>query len=338
LSNNIKIGIVGLGRLGRRHAENLASRVPGVVLVAAASPVDSERSWAEESLGVKAYSDLPSLLGHPGLDAAWLVTPTSFHADQAIQVLEAGKHLFCEKPLSLDIVLCNRVIEVAQRRPSQVAMIGFMRRFDPAYAEVKRVISSGELGKVFRIHTESHDPVDTNAFFVKFAPTSGGIFLDCCIHDIDLVRWMLDGARPTKVCAFGTRVMYPGLASCGDVDTASASVEFDTGALATFHVSRTSHRGYEATMSVTGTEGALTCGRGLTALPIATERSGGTAVRGQSDFFARFNDAFLHEASAFAEAVRSGGGSPLSLEDAREATRLAVGMRESLSKGAPVLL
>jgi len=338
MQRTISVGIVGLGRLGKRHAENLAKRVPGVSLVAAASPVDSERAWAEESLGAKAYPDLGSLLAHPGLDAAWLVTPTSFHADQAIQVLEAGKHLFCEKPLSLDVAPCDRVIEVARKRPAQVAMIGFMRRFDPAYAEVKRAIGSGELGRVFRVHAESHDPVDPGAFFVKFAPTSGGIFLDCCIHDIDLVRWMLEGARPTKVCAFGTRVMYPGLASCGDVDTAAASVEFDDGALATFHVSRTSHRGYEATMSVTGTDGALTCGRGLAALPVVDERGGKSSLRGQPDFFARFNDAFLQEANAFAETVRSGGKSPLSLEDAREATRLAVAMRESLEKGVPVLL
>jgi len=341
----ISIGIVGLGRLGKRHAENLAKRVRGVELVAAASPLAEERAWAEESLEVPAYADLGSLLAHPGLDAAWLVTPTSLHAEQAIEVLEAGKHLFCEKPLSLDVAPCDRVIEVARGRPGQVATIGFMRRFDPAYAEVKRAVAAGELGRVFRVHAESHDPADPDAFFVKFAPTSGGIFLDCCIHDIDLVRWILEGARPRRVTARGTRVMYPGLGSCGDVDTAAATVEFELpggsasqAALATFHVSRTSHRGYEATMSVTGTEGALSCGRGIPELPVLRERSGGSFAAGQADFFSRFGPAFLLEAQAFAQAIRSGRAGTRSLEDAREATRLAVAMRESLERGSTVEL
>ena len=338
MQRSISIGIVGLGRLGKRHAENLATRVSGVRLVAAASPVAEERAWAEEKLGVKVYSDLESLLSHDALDAVWLVTPTSLHAEQSIRVLEAGKHLFCEKPLSLDLAPCDRVIETARAHPGQIAMIGFMRRFDPAYAEIKRAVASGELGSVFRVHCESHDPADPEGFFVKFAPTSGGIFLDCCIHDIDLARWTLGGAQATRVSASGTRLMYPGLGACGDVDTAAATVEFEGGALATFHVSRTSHRGYEATMAVTGTEGALSCGRGLADLPLLREKDGATRSKGQVDFFARFGEAFLREANVFVGAVRSGSSSPLSLEDAREATRLAVAMRESLEKGAPVSL
>jgi myo-inositol 2-dehydrogenase/D-chiro-inositol 1-dehydrogenase len=336
MPGSIAIGIVGLGRLGRRHAENLAARVPGLSLVAAASPLPSELEWAREKLGVASYPDLASLLGHPGLDAVWLVTPTSLHAEQAIAVLEAGKHLFCEKPLSLDVEPCDRVIAAARLRPRQVAMVGFMRRFDPSYAEIRRAVAAGELGKVFRIHCESHDPVDPDAFFVKFAPTSGGIFLDCCIHDIDLARWILGWPRALKASAYGTRVMYPGLASCGDVDSAAAAVEFEGGALATFFVSRTSHRGYEATMSVTGTDGALSCGRGIGELPLQAESAGTVSRKGQADFFSRFGDAFLREAKAFVAAIQAGEPSPLSLEDAREATRLAVAMRESLQTGLPV--
>ncbi|HUW41121.1 MAG TPA: Gfo/Idh/MocA family oxidoreductase [Rectinemataceae bacterium] len=338
MSHSVRVGIVGLGRLGRRHAENLSKRVPGVVLVAAASPVAAELEWAEKNLGVAVYTDLSALLGRSDLDAVWLVTPTSLHAEQSIQVLEAGKHLFCEKPLSLDVAPCDRVIEVARRHPKQTSMIGFMRRFDPSYALVKRAVAGVELGTVFRIHCESHDPVDPSGFFVKFAPTSGGIFLDCAIHDIDLTRWMLEGLRPLRVSAYGTRVMYPGLGGCGDVDTAAAMVEFEKGVLASFHVSRTSHRGYEATMSVTGTSGALSCGRNLSELPVIREAGGAAQSTGQTDFFSRFGDAFLHEANAFVEAANSGATSASSLEDAREATRLAVAMRESLEKGAPVSL
>ncbi len=175
----VRIGIVGLGRLGRRHAENLAFRVAGAQLVAAASPVAEERGWAEKALnGVATYAGLPELLDHPGLDAVWLVTPTSLHADHAIASIRAGKHVFCEKPLAPDPADCERAIAVAADHPGQVVMIGFMRRFDPAYTEAKRLIDAGVLGEVFAIRCVSEDPVDPSGFFVRFAPTSGGIFLD----------------------------------------------------------------------------------------------------------------------------------------------------------------
>ena len=334
MSASVRIGIVGLGRLGRRHAENLALRVPGASLVAAASPIPEERAWAEATLpGVKTYPGLSELLAHPGIDAVWLVTPTSLHADQVIVALEAGKHVFCEKPLALETADCDKVIAVADKRPNQLVMIGFMRRFDPAYAEAKRLIAAGELGKVFTISCRSEDPVDPDGFFVRFAPTSGGIFLDCCIHDIDLVRWMLDGAEVSSVSAAGSRVMYPALGDCGDVDNGFATVTFKGGQVATFHVSRTSHRGYEAVMSIAGTKAGLDIGRSVARRPVALETAGCRQIEGQVDFFERFGDAFLHEARAFVEAVQTGGPTPSSITDAREATRLACAMRQALVVG-----
>jgi myo-inositol 2-dehydrogenase/D-chiro-inositol 1-dehydrogenase len=212
-------------------------------------------------------------------------------------------------------------------------MVGFMRRFDPAYAEAKRRIDAGELGKVFAIRCVSEDPVDPNGFFVRFAPTSGGIFLDCCIHDIDLVGWMLDGAEIASVAAAGSRIMYPALGECADVDTASANVTFTGGQIATFYVSRTSHRGYEASMTIVGDKGTLELGAAIPHLPLTLESGGRRSTAGQVDFFERFGEAFLYEAQAFIKAVRGGGPTPLSLEDAREATRLACAMRDALKVG-----
>ncbi len=334
MPETVRVGIVGLGRLGRRHAENLAFRVAGARLVAAASPIEAERAWAAASLnGATTYASLDELLAHPGLDAVWLVTPTSLHADHVIAAIAAGKHVFCEKPLALDLGDCDRAVAAAAAHPRQVVMVGFMRRFDPAYAEAKRRIDAGELGKVFAVRCVSEDPVDPDGFFVRFAPTSGGIFLDCCIHDIDLVRWMLDGPETASVAAAGSRIMYPALAACGDVDTATANVVFKDGRMATFYVSRTSHRGYEASMRIVGDKGAIDLGAAVPDLPLTLERDGGRAIAGQPDFFARFGDAFLREANAFVEAVQEGGPTPLGLADAREATRLACAMREALRVG-----
>ena len=331
MSQSVRIGVVGLGRLGRRHAQNLTLRIPGASLVAAASPIADERDWAVSTFpGIKTYESLSDLLAHDGLDAVWLITPTSMHASQTIEVLEAGKHVFCEKPLALEVADCDRVIEVAKAHPDQLVMIGFMRRFDNAYAEAKRMIDAGELGDIFSIRCCAEDPVDPEGFFVRFAPTSGGIYLDCCIHDIDLVRWMLDGADARHVSSAGSRIMYPALGECGDVDNGFATVNFDSGAVATFHVSRTSHRGYEANMIIAGTKGTVEIGKNVPRRPLTLETAGGRQIEGQVDFFERFDDAFLNEARAFVEAVQTGGPTPSSIEDAREATSLACAMREAM--------
>lgn len=328
--NIVRIGIVGLGRLGKRHALNLKSSVPGAVLVAAASPVEEERQWARENIPeATAYASLEELLAHDGLDAVWLVTPTSLHVEQIEKSLLAGKHIFCEKPLSLTLAECDRVIALANQRPQQTVMIGFTRRFDAAYMELKQRIHAGELGQLYRLHFESHDPIDPHGFFVKFAPTSGGLFLDCGIHDVDLARWLAKGARAVRVSASGSRLQYPGLAECNDIDTGIGTIEFDNGLIATLFISRTSHRGYEATLWASGTEGGALAGKGIAAPAVQGERDNMVQQQGLPDFFARFSEAFLIEAKTFVETILNGLPSPITLDDAREATRLAIALREA---------
>lgn len=330
MTENVRIGIVGLGRLGKRHALNLAGSVPGTSLVAAASPVEEERRWARDHLPqASSYASLEELLRHDGLDAVWLVTPTSLHVEQIEAALLAGKHVFCEKPLALTLESCDRVLELAEKRPRQVAMIGFTRRFDPAYAMLKERIDAGELGRVYRLHFESHDPIDPHGFFVKFAPTSGGLFLDCGIHDVDLARWMAGNSRAVRVSASGCCHQYPGLAECGDIDTGVGTIEFENGLIATLFISRTSHRGYEATLWANGTLGGMLAGKGIAAPALIAESGNMQHRQGLPDFFARFSDAFLVEAKAFVDALRSGQPSPLTLADAREATRIAIALREA---------
>ena len=326
----VKIGIVGLGRLGKRHAKNLKFAVSGAELVAAASPVADERDWAARSLpGVAVYESLDALLAHPGLDAVWLVTPTSIHVEQISQSLMAGKHVFCEKPVSLTVPECDRVVALAKQRPEQTVMIGFTRRFDSAYMALKRAIDAGDLGALYRVHFESHDPIDPSGFFVKFAPTSGGLFLDCGIHDVDLARWFANGSKAVRVSASGSNMQYPGLAECGDIDTGSGTIEFENGLVATMFISRTSHRGYESTIWANGTKSGLRAGFHIQQPHVMTEKDNALHAVGLPDFFSRFEDAFLTEACAFVDAVREGKPSPLTLEDAREATRLAIALREA---------
>lgn len=334
MSKVVKIGIVGLGRIGKNHARNLKRRVRGAELVAGASPVAAELDWAHTELGIqKLYTTMDELLADKDVDAVWLATPTSFHADQIVAALEAGKHVFCEKPLALTLEECDRVLKAVEKKPKATVMIGFMRRYDPAYVEAKRLLDNGELGQLFRLHCASLDAIDTNGFFVQFAPTSGGLFLDCSIHDIDVALWMTNGAKPVSVSATGIRAMYPGLAACNDVDTATATVLFENNILATFHASRTSHHGDETSLQLVGTESSLSLGVGGTPTSEVNVQKGNANHNSMVvDFFARFDQAFVSEAQAFIDAVSNGDTLRDRLLEACDATRIGVAMRDALEE------
>ncbi|GAB7537481.1 Gfo/Idh/MocA family oxidoreductase [Burkholderia sp. 3C] len=336
----VRIGIAGLGRLGRRHAENLARRVNGARLVAACSPVAEECAWAADTLGVsRVYEDVAGLIDDPEVDALWLVTPSSLHADQIVAALRAGKHVFCEKPLSLDLAECERVIAEANARPHLQAMIGFMRRFDPSYRDAYQRVAQGAIGRPFLVRSQTTDQNDPDGFFVRFAPSSGGIFLDCSVHDIDVARWLLGRPRATRVFAAGTVALHEGLRACGDVDNGVAICEFEGGALAMFYASRTMAHGNDSHSEVIGTAGAMTIGRIPRANRVEIYDAGGVRAACTPTFFDRFEQAFLIEAQAFVDAVRSGADSGgATLADALEATRIGHAMREALHTGRAVTL
>jgi myo-inositol 2-dehydrogenase/D-chiro-inositol 1-dehydrogenase len=331
ISPPLRVAIVGLGRLGRSHAENLAQRVPHTQLVAACSPLADELAWAKHTLGIEhLYREYTELLAHPGLDALFLVTPTSLHAAQIIQALQSGKHVFCEKPLSLDLGDCRRVEEEAAKRPELKVMIGFVRRFDPSYRDAYDKIQAGVIGRPFLVRSQTADQNDPGGFFVRFAPTSGGIFLDCSVHDIDLARWLLGNPAAKRVFATGTIAIHEGLREFGDVDNGVATCEFADGKIACFYASRTMAHGHETLTEIVGSAGRLMVGQNPRANRV--EISDATGVRNECTltFYERFADAFLLEAQEFVQAVREHRPPPLSLHDATEATRIGIALRESL--------
>ncbi|MCX7251046.1 MAG: Gfo/Idh/MocA family oxidoreductase [Burkholderiales bacterium] len=335
----LRVGIAGLGRLGKRHAEQLARNTPGARLVAACSPVAEELDWARDALGVpRLYADYAELLADPEIDAVVLVTPTTLHADQTSAALRAGKHVLVEKPLSLDVATCEAVEAVAREYPDQVAMVGFVRRFDPSYARAKAAIDAGQLGRPFLVRSQTCDQNDPAGFFVRFAPSSGGIFMDCSVHDIDLARWMLGNPKAVRTFASGTIALHPGLADCGDVDNGLAIVEFEGGQRAVFYASRTLPHGHETTTEVIGTSGTVQIGYGAHADRTEFRTATGIQHTALPDFFARFSDAFRLEMEAFVAACRGEIAPPLTLSDATEATRIGQAITESLRSGLPVAI
>ena len=329
--NPVRVGVVGLGRLGKRHATNLALRVPGAELVAACSPSADEREWAKATLGTKhLYADYAQLLAHPGLDAVFLVTPNTVHPEQIIAGLRAGKHVFCEKPLSLELDECLAVEAEAARHPRLKVMIGYVRRFDASYQDAQKKIASGAIGRPFLVRSQTTDMNDPSGFFVRFAPGSGGIFLDMSVHDIDAARWLLGAPQPKRVFSVGTIAVHEGLAECGDVDNGVAVCEFEGGAMATIYASRTMAHGHETTTEIVGTAGRLVVGRDGRLNQVEIADGHGIRTETTPTFWERFEDAFLRETVHFVDCVRFDRPPGLTLHDATEATRIGIALRTSL--------
>ena len=330
--NRLRVGIAGLGRMGRRHAENLARRVPQAELVAACDPSADELAWAERHLGVvRCYTDYAAMLAQPDLEAVFLVTPTNLHAQQIVDALRARKHVFSEKPLSLDVGECQRVEAEAALQPDLKVMIGFVRRFDTSFRHAHARIGQGHIGRPFMVRSHTLDKHDPSGYFVRYSKSSGGIFADMSVHDIDAARWLIGGlVAPVRVFASGTIALNEGLREFQDVDNGVATCEFASGEIATIYASRTMAHGFECLTEVTGTEGRITVGGEGRFDHVVIFDKHGVRHECTPSFYERFEDAFLREDAEFVQAVLEDRPSPLTLRDATEATRIAVAMQQSL--------
>lgn len=327
----LRVGIAGLGRMGRRHAENLARRVPRAELVAACSPVPDELAWAERELGVAhCYTEYSAMLARAEIDAVFIVTPTALHAQQIVEALRARKHVFSEKPLSLDVAECRRVESEAALQPDLKVMIGFVRRFDASYRHAHARIREGAIGRPLMARSHTLDKDDPSGFFVRYSEASGGIFVDMSVHDIDAARWLLGVADVARVFSTGLVGVHEGLREWRDVDNAVATCEFVTGEIATIYASRTMAHGFECMTEVIGTQGRITVGGDARLDHVVISDAHGVRHECTPTFYERFEEAFVREDVEFVQAVIEDRPAPLTLRDATEATRIGLALRQSL--------
>jgi len=334
----VRVGIAGLGRMGKSHAANLAYKVKNAELVAACSVVPAELEWSLENLGLDAlFDNFEDMLRHAHLDAVFLVTPTTLHPQHIIAALQAGLHVFCEKPLALTMADCERVMAMREQYPERVATIGFVRRYDPEYAYAKRKIEEGAIGRPILFRAQTADMDNTAAFQVQFSKTSGGVFLDASIHDMDLARWLLD-AEVQEVYCVGDCYVHEGFREYQDADNATALYRFDNGAAASITVSRTTLHGHDTFAEVTGTQGSLIIGRPNRVANVDICDQHGMRIECVPTFYERFEKAFLLEAEDFVNCALHGGRPRCDLRDAVQATRVAIATTEAYRSGKVVSL
>lgn len=238
----LQVAVSGLGRMGARHALHFLEKTPRAELVAACDPDPKCRAWAEQRLapyGTKIYADFDEMLQHPGLEAVVVATFTTVHAPQAIKAIQANKHTLCEKPLSTSVEISQSVVDAAKKKPHLKVMCGFSRRFDASYRDAFTRADGGDIGRPSIIRSQTCDKLDPSPFFVDYAEHSGGIFVDCNVHDIDLTLWFFGQDSIVKsVSAVGVTAVLPGLKKWQDVDNGVGIVEFWGGKIAYFYGSR----------------------------------------------------------------------------------------------------
>ncbi|KAK8147082.1 hypothetical protein G3M48_002207 [Beauveria asiatica] len=338
----LQVGVAGLGRMGKRHALNFFQSVPRAELVAVSSPDAEEREWASKTLGpsgVTVYESYDAMLQHKGLDAVCVASATTVHASQAIKAIEAGKNVLCEKPLATTAKVSQTVVDAAATRPDLKVMCGFSRRFDEHYRNAHAKMSRGDIGRPSVFRSQTCDMLDPSGFLVAYAEFSGGIFVDCSIHDVDLALWFFreeDDAKVRSVSAVGITAVEPGLCRYDDRDNAMGLVEFADGRIAHLYSSRMMAAGQDDATEIIGTRGKLSVNSLPAANLVRVYEAGGMRQEVPQNYWDRFKNAFAREAVEFTDCCLDDTEVPVKLTTAVAAVRIAAALQQSMITGEKI--
>jgi myo-inositol 2-dehydrogenase / D-chiro-inositol 1-dehydrogenase len=327
----VRIGVAGVGRIGRMHADLLAREVPGATVTAV---WDAHRPFAEEiggRLGVRAAASFDALVDADDVDAVAICTATDVHAEQVAAAAAAGKAIFCEKPVSLSLAAVDDALDVVARAgvPFQ---IGFNRRFDPAHAAVAAAVADGTVGDPHLARITSRDPAPPP---IAYMETSGGLFLDMTIHDYDMARFVV-GSDVVEVYAKADVRIDSAIAEVPDVDTAVVVLTHANGCLTTIDNSRQAKYGYDQRVEVFGSEG-LARSENPFAHTAGVWTAAGASGPGLPFFFLeRYIPSYLREWQAFVDAVTNGTPPVVGPADARAPLVAGLAAWRSVREGRPV--
>ncbi|HST83318.1 MAG TPA: inositol 2-dehydrogenase [Kineosporiaceae bacterium] len=328
----LRIAVLGTGRIGRLHAGLLAREVPGAQL-AAVSDVNAEsaRVCAAE-LGVPAVS-VDDILADPNIDAVAVCSSTDTHVDLSVQAAKAGKAVFCEKPLSLDLLRVDEVL-TAVATAGVPFMVGFNRRFDPAHQAVRDAVRAGDVGEVHLVRITSRDPEPPPPEYVR---VSGGIFLDMTIHDFDMARY-ITGSEVIEVYARGEVRVDPKIGLENDVDTAVIMLTHADRTITVIDNSRQAVYGYDQRVEAFGSGGMAMSENPRTHSAVVVNSGRSSAPALPWFFLDRYLSSYRREWAAFVDYVRDGGDSPVPGSAGRAPIAIGLAAWRSVREGRPVRL
>jgi myo-inositol 2-dehydrogenase/D-chiro-inositol 1-dehydrogenase len=332
MARNVTVGVLGTGRIGKLHAEHLCYRIPEAQ-VAAVADVRLEAAQAcAASLGIaKAVADPRVILEDPAIDAVAICSSTDTHAPLIEAAAAAGKHIFCEKPIALDLGVIDRALEKVKKAGVKL-QIGFNRRFDPNFRRIWERLREGAIGEPHLLRITSRDPAPPPIEYVR---VSGGLFLDMMIHDFDMARYLI-GAEVEELYVMGGVRVDPAIGKAGDVDTAMVVLKFTGGCLGSIDNSRQAVYGYDQRVEVFGSKGMVSTENNT---PNRTRLATTEAVQEELPlhfFMDRYIDSYVLEMKAFIESLLADRQPPVSGLDARVPVVMGKAAKLSLEQNRPV--
>ncbi len=334
MKQTINVGVIGAGRIGRLHAENLMVRIPEANLIAVSDVLVEAAETVAAGLGVPAaYQDHRRILEDRAIDAVLICSSTDTHAQLIEEAAGAGKQIFCEKPIALDLGQIDRALAAVDRAGVKL-QIGFNRRFDPNFARVREVVAAGQIGEPHLLRITSRDPAPPPLAYVR---VSGGIFLDMTIHDFDMARFLM-GSEVEEIYAAGGVMVDPEIGQAGDIDTTIITLHFANGALGTIDNSRQAVYGYDQRVEVFGSGGCVTADNNY---PNTATISDARRVHRDlplNFFMERYVESYVAEMKAFVACVVNDTPPPVTGLDGRIPVVMGYAAKRSLAEGRPVSL
>ncbi|UCC89451.1 MAG: inositol 2-dehydrogenase [Anaerolineales bacterium] len=335
MNARLPVGVIGLGRMGQIYSRHLAQHISQSRLVYLADVIQERAQRLADELGVESWStDYRDLLADKAVQAVFVTSPTSTHRDVVIAAAQAGKAIFCEKPIALTLEDTDMILDAIDQT-GVTFQVGFMRRFDAGYVKAKEQIEAGVIGNPVTFKSIGRDPFCPDLEYAR-PSVSGGLILDMAIHDFDLGRWLMaDEVR--RVYTEGGTLAFPQLNTVGDIDNAVVNMLFENGALGNVEVSRNALYGYDIRTEILGTQGGLNIGyyRQTPLLVMTREGIGHDMV---PYIIQRFGDAYLAQSRDFIERVLSDREPVVSGHDARAALEIGLAATRSYKEARPVAL
>lgn len=330
MNKTINIGVVGLGRLGSLYARYFMTRIPGARLVAVSDVNKDATERIAAETGARGYLDYRDLVNDRAVEAVVVMTPTKLHGEVVLAAAAAKKAIFCEKPLSVDVAEGERMKEAVARH-GIFFQLGFMRRFDRAYAAAKRKIDEGLIGTPVIFKSTSRDQLPPPVEYLR-PSNSGGLFIDMGIHDFDLARWFM--GEPSNVYSIGNSVAFPEITDVGDVENGLTSLNFAGGGIGVISLSRIGIFGYSIHTEIVGTKGTLQIGyeRETPILVMTKDAISHDTVPG---FYERFEQAYITQLVNFIENLQLGRPPPIVCDDGIAAQKVAIAATRSLHSRKP---
>lgn len=330
----LRIGIIGAGRIGKVHLESISYHVKNATVTAMADPfMNEETEKLIRSYGVsKVTKDYKDILNDKDIDAVLVCSSTDTHAAISIEAINAGKHVFCEKPVDHSIEKIQAVADALKEHPDIKFQVGFNRRFDHNFAAIRKAYDDGKIGEAHILKITSRDPEPPNPAYIK---VSGGIFLDMTIHDFDMACFLTD-SDVEELYVNSAVLVDPAIGEQGDVDTAIITMKMANGALAVIDNSRKAAYGYDQRAELFGPKGMVATSNDTVSSAVISNADGVTGEKPLFFFLERYMGSFSEEMRQFTEAVINDTEVPVGIHAGLQSVKIGLAARKSVEEHRPV--